>query len=146
LVIASISIEQWNSPMSARSHYLLVFCLMAGAGCSSKKSTDQLIADLKSPDEKDRIVAVRLLADRKNEADKVVPALTEALQDKENDIRLSAAIGLGYFGDKARESLPPLQAALRDRDPRVREAASIAIARISPELAPKTNLTHGKTK
>jgi len=132
--------------MRTVARYILVFCLLAAVGCSSKKSTTQLIADLKSPDEKARLVAVRLLADRKGDADKVVPALTEALQDKETDIRLSAAIGLGYFGDKAKDSVPALQTALRDHDPRVREAAGHAIARISPEQAPKTDPLHGKSK
>jgi HEAT repeat protein len=132
--------------MHTAMRYLLLICLLAAVGCSSKKSTTQLIADLKSADEKDRLVAVRLLADRKGDADQVVPALTEALQDKESDIRLSAAIGLGYFGEKAKESVPALQAALHDRDPRVREAAGHAIARISPEQAPKIEPAHGKKK
>jgi len=125
---------------------ILVFCMLTAVGCGSKKSTAQLIADLKSGDEKERLVAVRLLADRKGEADQVVPALTEALQDKDSDIRLSAAIGLGYFGDKSKDSVPALQAALHDRDPRVREAAGHAIARISPEQAPKIEPARGKKK
>jgi HEAT repeat protein len=132
--------------MRTARRYLVAVCLLAAVGCGSKKSTAELIADLKSPDEKDRLVAVRLLADRKGDADTVVPALTEALADKENDIRLSAAIGLGYFGDKAKAAVPALQAALRDRDPRVREAAGHAIARISPEQAPKIDPVRGKKK
>jgi HEAT repeat protein len=72
----------------------------------------------------------------------VVPALIEALHDKDADIRISAAIGLGYFGDQAKEAIPPLEAAERDHDPRVREAATKAISRISPKLAPKA----GKSK
>jgi HEAT repeat protein len=132
--------------MRTYTRYVLVTFLLAGVGCSSKKSTAQLIADLKSGNDKDRLVAVRLLADRKGEADKVVPALTEALQDKDGDIRLSAAIGLGYFGDKAKDSVPALQTALHDKDARVREAAGRAIARISPELAPKVEPAHGKKK
>lgn len=128
--------------MRTTMRYLTLICLLAAVGCSSKKSTTQLIADLKSADEKDRLVAVRLLADRKGEADQVVPALTEALRDKESDIRLSAAIGLGYFGEKAKDAIPALQATQKDHDPRVREAASVAISRISPELASKS----GKSK
>jgi HEAT repeat protein len=116
---------------------LAAVCVLAVRGCNSGEPTDQLVADLKSPGEKDRLIAVRLLSQRKQEAAKVVPALIEALQDKDADIRQSAAIGLGYFGDQAKEALPSLEAAQRDHDPRVREAATVAISRISPELASK---------
>jgi HEAT repeat protein len=109
--------------------------LLVCGGCG-KKSTDQLIADLKSPQEKDRLIAVRLLPQRKGESAKVVPALIEALQDRESDIRLSAAIGLGYFGDQAKDAIPALQAAQRDRDARVREAAGVALSRIAPQKFP----------
>src|ERR1700730_11447087 len=117
--------------MRARILLSLLLCLLASGGCSSK-STDQLITDLKSPADRDRIIAVRLLQQRKGEAAKVVPALTEALKDSEADVRLSAAIGLGYFGEQARDAIPALQAVQRDRDARIREAAGIALSRIDP--------------
>jgi HEAT repeat protein len=119
--------------MRVRTCFVMLLGLLACAGCG-KKSTDQLIADLKSPQDKDRLIAVRLLPDRKGDAAKVVPALTEALKDKENDVRISAAIGLGYFGEQARGAIPALQAAQQDRDGRVREAARVAISRIDPSL------------
>src|SRR5262245_28940592 len=77
----------------------LVILLLACGGCGAK-STEQLIQDLKSPQERDRLIAVRLLAQQKGDAAQVVPALIEALKDRETDIRLSAAIGLGYFGEQ----------------------------------------------
>ena len=83
-----------------------------------------------------RLIAVRLLPQRKGDADQVIPALGEALKDKESDIRLSAAIGLGYFGEQAKETIPALQAAQKDRDARVREAAGIALSRIDPGRFP----------
>ena len=49
---------------------------------------------------------------------------------------LSAAIGLGYFGEQAKEAIPALQAAQRDRDARVREAAGVALSRIDPARFP----------
>jgi HEAT repeat protein len=110
--------------------------LLALRACNSGKSTDQLIADLTSPEEKDRLIAVRLLPQKKRDAAKVVPAMIEALKDRDADVRHSAAIGLGYFGDQAKDAIPALQAAQKDRDARVREAATIAISRISPELGP----------
>lgn len=111
---------------------LVIFLLLA-CGCGKTKSTDELIADLKSSEERDRIIAVRLLPDRKADAAKVVPALIEALNDKGNDIRLSAAIGLGYFGEQAKDAIPALQqAAQHDSDARVRKQAGIALSRIDP--------------
>jgi HEAT repeat protein len=106
--------------------------LLACGGCSKKKTTDELIADLNSSEERDQLIAVRLLPERKGEAAKVVPALIEALKDKGADIRLSAAIGLGYFGEEARDAIPALKTAQRDRDARVRDAASKALSRIDP--------------
>jgi HEAT repeat protein len=116
--------------------FVVLLCLLACGGCG-KKSTDQLIGDLKSHQVKDRLIAVRLLAQRKSEAAKVVPALIDALNDGEDDIRLSAAIGLGYFGDQARDAIPALQTVEKDSDARIREAASVALSRIDPNLPQK---------
>ena len=110
-----------------------------------EKSTDELIGDLKSPQERDRIIAVRLLPQRKGDAAKVVPALIEALKDKDDDIRCDAAIGLGYFGEQAKDAIPALQAAQRDPDARVREAAGVALSRIDPRFPnPSSSRTPGK--
>jgi HEAT repeat protein len=120
---------------------VLMLCLLMCCGCGRKKTTEELIADLKSSEERDQLIAVRLLPDRKGEASQVIPALIEALKTKGPDIRLSAAIGLGYFGEEARDAIPALKAAQRDRDARVREAAGKALARIDPanyKYQPKT--------
>ncbi|HVX15605.1 MAG TPA: HEAT repeat domain-containing protein [Pirellulales bacterium] len=110
-----------------------LLCMLASYGCGkAEKSTPELIADLKSTQEKDRIIAVRLLPGHKGDAAQVVPAMIEALKDGANDVRWSAAIGLGYFGDSAKEAIPALQATLTDRDARVREAAGVALSRIDP--------------
>jgi hypothetical protein len=107
--------------------------MLATSGCGkAEKSTPELIADLKWTQEKNRIIAVRLLTGHKHDAGQVVPAMIEALKDRTNDVRWSAAIGLGYFGDSATEAIPALQAALADRDARVREAAGVALSRIDP--------------
>ncbi len=125
--------------MNLRTHLLWLFALLICGGCGKTKSTDQLIDDLKSSEERDRIVAVRLLPERKADAVKVVPAMIECLKDKEGDIRLSAAIGLGTLGEEARLAIPELQAAQRDRDARVRRAAGVALSRIDPNLAPQAD-------
>jgi HEAT repeat protein len=121
--------------MRLRTTLLLLLGLLMCGGCG-KKSTDQLIEDLKSTQEKDRLIAVRLLPQRKGDAAQVVPALIGALKDKGDDIRLSAAIGLGSFGAEAREAIPALQEAVSDRDARIREAAGVALSRIDPEQFP----------
>ena len=123
--------------MRVRMFLVLLPCLLACGGCAGEKSTAQLLEDLKGPHERDRIIAVRLLPQRKQQAAQVVPGLIEALKDKDSDIRWSAAIGLGGFAEQARDAIPALQAAQRDRDARVREAAGKALSRIDPEAARK---------
>ena len=115
-------------------HFALLFCLLACGGCSKKKSTDELIVDLKKGNEKERLIAVRSFGD--GDAAKVVPALIEALKDGDTDIRHSAAIKLGRFGEQARDAIPALQKTQHDGDARVREAATKALSRIDPEQFP----------
>jgi HEAT repeat protein len=122
--------------MRVKISMVVSLCLLACTGCG-KKSTDQLIEDLSSSNERDRIIAVRLLPQREEDATKVVPALIEALQGKQSgDVRLSAAIGLGYFGERAKDAIQALEAAQHDRDARVREAARVALSRIDPSRFP----------
>jgi HEAT repeat protein len=120
--------------MRVRTRLLLLLCLLA-CGCG-KKSTDQLLQDLKGSEERDRLIAVRLLQHRQGDAAKVVPALIGSLKNKAVDIRWSAAIGLGYYGEQAKDAIPALQAAQKDRDARVREAAGVALSRIDPAQFP----------
>jgi HEAT repeat protein len=122
--------------MGKRIFFVLFLCLLCCAGCGRKKSTEELIKDLKSSEERDRLIAARLLQHRKGDAAQAVPGLIEALKDKAPDVRWSAAIGLGYFGKQAKDAIPALQAARNDRDARVREAAGVALSRIDPSLAP----------
>ncbi|MGH7136246.1 MAG: HEAT repeat domain-containing protein, partial [Pirellulales bacterium] len=113
--------------------FVPLLSIVASNGCGKReKSTPELIADLKSTHEKDRISAVRLLPGHKGDAAQVLPALIESLKVKEAHVRRSAAIGLGNFGDGAKEAIPALQAVLKDPDPRTREAAGVALSRIDP--------------
>jgi Holliday junction resolvasome RuvABC DNA-binding subunit len=129
--------------MRVRKRCVLLLGLLSCCGCG-QKSTDQLIGDLKSPQTRDQIIAVRLLQQRKGDAAKVVPALTEALKSKDDGIRCDAAIGLGYFGEQAKEAIPALQMAQRDSDVRVREAASVALFRIDPQFPNPSKLPSGR--
>jgi len=119
--------------MRAPARLVLLLCLLACSGCSKEKSTAELLADLKAPEERDRIIAVRTLPTRKADAAQIVPALIEALKDKDGDVRVSAAIGLGSFGEQAKDAIPALEATQKSgRDARVREAANKALSRIDP--------------
>ena len=123
--------------MRVRTGLVLLLCLLACGGCSKQKSTDELIADLKSGKEHEGVVAARTLPQA--EAEKVVPALIGALRHRGNDIRRSAAIKLGGFREQAKDAIPALQKAEeRDGDARVREAAGLALSRIDPERFPYT--------
>jgi HEAT repeat protein len=124
--------------MRARTRLVLLLCLLA-CGCGKNKSTAELMEDLKSSQERDRIIAVRLLPQRKGDAAQIVPGLIDALKDKAGDVRWSAAIGLGSFGEQARDAIPALEAAQRDRDARVREAAGVALSRIDPTRFPRAS-------
>jgi len=119
---------------------VLLPCMLACGGCAREKSTAQLLEDLKGAEERDRLIAVRLLPQRTQDAAQAIPALMVALKDKEGDIRRSAAIGLGTLGEQAKDAVPALQAALRDRDARVREAAGKALSRIDPAAASKAGV------
>jgi HEAT repeat protein len=132
--------------MRVRRHFIPLLCLLACVGCGRKKSTAELLQDLKGSQERDRLIAVRLLPQHKGDAAQVVPALIEAVKNKAVDIRLSAAIGLGSFGEQAKDAIPALQEAQKDRDRRVREAAGIALSRIDPERfpPPKARPARGK--
>ena len=123
--------------MRVRTRFVLLLCLLACCGCG-QKSTDQLIQDLKAPHEREQIIAVRLLPQRKSDATKIIPALIEALKDKSDGVRCSAAIGLGYFGEQAKDAIPALQIARRDSDVKVREAAGVALSRIDPKFSNPT--------
>ena len=122
--------------MRVQTGLVLLLCLLACGGCSKKKSTDELIRDLKTGNEADRIIAVRTLP-HQSDAEKVVPALIEALNHRGNDVRRSSALKLGEFREQAKDAIPALQKAEEhDGDARVREAAGIALSRIDPERFP----------
>ena len=106
-----------------------MLCLLACGGCGKGKSTDELIADLKSGKEIEGVIAARTLPRGRDDAEKVVPALIEALTHKGSDVRRSSALKLGEFHEQAKDAIPALQKAEQhDGDARVREAAGIALS------------------
>jgi HEAT repeat protein len=115
---------------------IVVLGMLACGGCSKEKSTTELVADLKGAQGEQRVGVVRLLAQRKGDAGQVVPVLIEALKDKDGGVRHDAAIGLGSFGEQAKDAIPALQTAQHDHDARVCKAAGIALSRIDPQQFP----------
>ncbi len=134
--------------MQVHKGLVLLLCTLACGGCSTGKSTDELIGDLKSGTEIDAVKAVRTLPRAKEDAEKVVPALIEGLTHSGNDVRRSSALKLGEFKEHAKDAIPALQKAEEnDADARVREAAGIALSRIDPERFPyKTKVGKKLTK
>ncbi len=123
--------------MRVQTGLVLLLGLLACGGCNNGKSTDELIANLKSGTEIEGVIAARTLPRGRGDAEKVVPALIEGLRHSGQDVRRSAAIKLGYFREQAKDAIPALQKAEEhDGDARVREAAGIALSRIDPERFP----------
>lgn len=118
---------------------LLIASLTWAILASKHKSTDHLLEALRGTQERDRLIAVRLLPKRQGSAAQVVPALIESLKDKDSSIRISAALGLGSFGGQATDAIAALQTAQHDRDARVRQAAGKALSRIDPDRFPASS-------
>ena len=131
--------------MRGQAGWVLLLCSLACVGCGRQKSTDEVIADLKSGKEGESVTAARTLPRGKGDAAKVVPALIEALGHRGQDVRRSSALKLGQFREQAKEAIPALQKAEHDdRDARVREAASVALSRIAPERFSASSRPPGK--
>lgn len=113
-----------------RATFVIAVLAVAFLGCNRGKSTNDLLSDLSSSNEMDRLKAVRLLQQRQADATNVVPKLIDALKDSSKDVRWSAAIGLGYFGKQAESAIPALEEAQKDKDARIREASRVAISKI----------------
>lgn len=71
--------------------------------------------------------------------DSAVWALISLLQDAADpDVRLEAAMALGELGPRGAAAIPALRSAERDGDDELRAQASVAIAKIRPEEAART--------
>lgn len=95
-----------------------------------KKIVATLIKDLKSEDDGTRLQAVIQLAEFGEFAEGAVPGLIEALQTKDEDLRLNAAIALGKIGKPAVE---PLGELLGSKDDDTRFYTIWALGWIGPE-------------
>jgi HEAT repeat protein len=117
---------------------LVLSLVLLAAGCGSR-STDHWLTQLKDPDVVKRRQAVRELGEQSSEAEKIVPALVEALRDQSAYVRHDSATALGKFGPQARSAVPALSAALSDKDANVRRMAEAALKKIRPQATANTN-------
>jgi HEAT repeat protein len=110
------------------------------AGCSPEPRYESLPAsywlkELSEGNTSQRYHAAHALGVMGPSVKGAVPALTQALKDKNHLVRFEAVQALGKFGPAAREALPALRECLEDKDPTVRKAANVAVQIVddSPE-------------
>jgi HEAT repeat protein len=97
---------------------------------ADQQKVQALINDLKSTDNNVRLKAVAALADFGPGAEPAVPALTDALQVKNEDLRLNAAMTLGKVGKVA---IPAIGKLLDSTDDDTRYYAIWSIGWMGPE-------------
>ena len=116
---------------------LIMSMLLLAIGCTGPRSTDDWLQQLQDPEVVKRRQAIRELAVRMEDDERILPALALALQDKNGYVRHDAAVNLAKFGPAAKTVVPALVAALKDKDRSVRKAASEALRKIDPKAALK---------
>jgi HEAT repeat protein len=116
--------------------FVIGFALLL-AGCGPR-STAYWVGQLKDPDVVKRRQAIRELGAKNGDAQVVVPALTEALQDESSYVRHDAATALGKFGPESKPAIPKLAQLLKDKELSVRKAAEAALSKIDPDALIKT--------
>ncbi len=118
----------------------LVGCALAAllGATAGQPETDPkvagLIADLKNP-QKNKAETAQALGDLKEKAAPAVPALVKLFEDKDEYVRLQAALALGKIGKPA---VAPLTKAVGDTESGVRFYAVWALAFIGPEASSAT--------
>jgi HEAT repeat protein len=97
-----------------------------------REAIPNLIALLGSGD-RDSVAAARTLSLFGPEARSAIPALVEAMQAKDSEVRWNAIRTLGKIGPEARTAVPALIKALKDEDALVREHAAESLGEIGPD-------------
>jgi HEAT repeat protein len=80
-----------------------------------------------------RVAAARSLAIIGPDAQAAIPALDQALHERQLRVRLEAAAALGRIG---RDSVPVLMRALQDPDPGIRHAAAFGLGEVGLDAQP----------
>jgi len=101
-----------------------------------EKSVAALVGMLKAGGPADPQTAAEALGDLGDAARAAVPALKEALKDKDQFLREAAAAALGDIGLGAKAAVPALETALKDTEEVVREAAAESLKKIQAVGSP----------
>ena len=118
---------------------ILVILAVALSGCASKtgpilaggRPVDEWVRALSDPDAKLRKNAAEKLGNVGSSDPAVVPALCQALSDKNADVRCEVILALAKSGSVAKVAIEPLQViSQQDRDTRVRTYAAKALAKL----------------
>src|SRR5438552_899946 len=105
----------------------IVAALLTGiavGGVQDKTDYAALIKNLDSAERETRLDAINAIAELGPRAPKAVPPLVKILQEKDEELRLSAAIALGKIGKEAVEPVAKLLA-LKDDDTRYYALAAL---------------------
>ena len=105
----------------------------AGSTDASQKSVDESIAALKSKDPKQREAAAVALAGHRNDQDRIIPALLDALHDDEDSVVKEVASSLASYGTPAMEKLTAL---LSDKNSQVRRGVARALGLLGEKGGP----------
>jgi hypothetical protein len=88
------------------------------------------IKRLRSTEIRERLAAIATIQAWRDYAESAVPALTEALGDKDAEVRAEAAHSLELIRSRAANAVPDLMKSLDDPSPSVRAASAFALASI----------------
>lgn len=99
----------------------------------SEEVQKTFIGNFKSVERSVRLDAAWVLGNLGSSAEFAVPALAEALSDKEWNVREASAKALGQIGPGARAAVPALEKALADETAQIRAAAAEALEKIRGE-------------
>ena len=122
-----------------RQASLLMLCLFL-CGCRrsdvptekyfSGEPVEHWLGEIKSPDPKKRKKAADVLGNVGPADERSIPALIEAVKDKDATVRDAAVLGLSKIGPPAAAGESVLAEATKDKDPTVRTHAATAVERV----------------
>ena len=129
----------WRLQRRAPRAIVVLALLPILGGCTAKtdapltaggQPVSYWLEELKKPDPKARKKAVTKLGHVGKADPAAIPAIANALRDKNALVRAEAALALLNLGPDAEQAIPALTAATRDKNPKVRDYAARALERL----------------
>jgi hypothetical protein len=124
----------------------LTIALLVASACrclAQDTEVAQLAKDLRSGDLEARLTSAFELLQLGPKAEPALPALVEALSDRDEGVRMLAATALGAIGPRAAGAVEALRKTLNDPDPDVSAAARLALEQIASSGGPLPASTTG---